>query len=106
MGAAIGEAYQVADDLRDALGAAAAGGAALGKPTGRDEAKDRPSAVRAHGVEEARALLRAHAQRAIAAIPRLDGDGAPGAPPEQGPRPSGRDALAQFLEALARRFGA
>ncbi len=68
LGRAIGEAYQVADDIRDCVGAAG-----LGKPLGRDEAKDRPSAVRAFGLEDARRLLGQHAARAAASIPDCAG---------------------------------
>jgi geranylgeranyl diphosphate synthase, type II len=46
LGERLGEAYQVADDIRDVAGLAAD----LGKPTGRDAALDRPSAVRALGM--------------------------------------------------------
>jgi geranylgeranyl diphosphate synthase type II len=102
VGGALGEAYQVADDLRDALGAAAAwpSGAPLGKPVGRDEAKDRPSAVRRHGVDAARALLRQHVRRAIDAVPRFEPPG------RASGGVGGREAILDFLEALARRFGA
>jgi geranylgeranyl diphosphate synthase type II len=65
---AIGEAYQVADDLGDVLGDAAA----LGKPTGRDRALRRPNAAREMGVTEAvRALdqLFDHAMRVIPPCP-------------------------------------
>lgn len=68
VGRAIGEAYQVADDIRDRVGAAG-----LGKPVGRDEAKNRPSAVRAFGLEDARRLLGEHAARAAASVPDCPG---------------------------------
>ena len=68
LGRAIGEAYQVADDIRDRVGVAG-----LGKPLGRDEAKDRPSAVRSFGLEDARLLLGQHAARAAASIPDCAG---------------------------------
>jgi geranylgeranyl diphosphate synthase type II len=64
IGRALGEAYQVADDLADALGDAAS----LGKPAGRDVDKDRPSAARALGVEGARRLLCDRIEHAAAAI--------------------------------------
>ena len=68
LGCAVGEAYQVADDIRDRVG-----GADLGKPVGRDEAKDRPSAVRSFGLDDARRLLRQHAANAVARIPDCAG---------------------------------
>jgi geranylgeranyl diphosphate synthase type II len=46
LGEWLGEAYQVADDLRDVL----ADPIALGKPTGRDVALGRPSSAREHGL--------------------------------------------------------
>ena len=52
LGLRLGEAYQLADDLAGVL----SDGARLGKGTGVDLALDRPSAVRAHGVQGA--LLR------------------------------------------------
>jgi geranylgeranyl diphosphate synthase type II len=63
LGQALGEAYQVADDLADALGDMAS----LGKPVGRDVAKGRPSAARALGVDGARRLLGDQIERAAAA---------------------------------------
>lgn len=45
LGYRLGEAYQIADDLRDACGSAEA----LGKPVGQDLAHGRPSAARALG---------------------------------------------------------
>lgn len=53
LGVRIGEAYQVADDLKDVL----ASRAAIGKPVGRDALLDRPSAVRDLGVEGAELRL-------------------------------------------------
>jgi geranylgeranyl diphosphate synthase type II len=46
LGEWLGEAYQVADDVRDVM----ADPAALGKPVGRDVALDRPSSAREHGL--------------------------------------------------------
>ena len=48
LGASIGEAYQVADDIKDAV----SDPDTLGKPTGIDVKLDRPSAVRELGLEE------------------------------------------------------
>jgi geranylgeranyl diphosphate synthase type II len=49
LGEWLGEAYQVADDVRDVM----ADPAALGKPVGRDVALDRPSSAREHGLSGA-----------------------------------------------------
>ncbi|MCA3238560.1 MAG: polyprenyl synthetase family protein [Curvibacter sp.] len=49
LGAALGEAYQVADDIRDVIGDAAS----LGKPPGQDALLARPSAAQALGLEGA-----------------------------------------------------
>jgi geranylgeranyl diphosphate synthase type II len=72
VGARLGEAYQVADDLADAL--AAAGD--IGKPCGQDAAHDRPNAVRALGVGGAVAKLEALVGEAAGAIPPCPGAGA------------------------------
>jgi geranylgeranyl diphosphate synthase type II len=69
LGAAIGEAFQVADDLRDAL----MGEAELGKPAGQDAAHARPSAVAELGVEGAVARLRRILSGAVVAIPPCPG---------------------------------
>lgn len=69
LGAAIGEAFQVADDLRDALLTAEE----LGKPAGQDAAHARPSAVAELGVEGAARRLRAILGGAVAAIPDCPG---------------------------------
>jgi geranylgeranyl diphosphate synthase, type II len=62
LGQALGEAYQIADDLADQLGDSAA----LGKLAGRDEDKSRPNAVKTLDVSGARSLLHAHLERAAA----------------------------------------
>nr|WP_198154683.1 polyprenyl synthetase family protein [Plesiocystis pacifica] len=64
-GAHLGEAYQVADDLRDALGDARE----LGKPVGQDIAHNRPNACISLGVDGAVNRLRALLDRAIDTIP-------------------------------------
>ena len=69
LGAAIGEAFQVADDLRDAL----LSEAELGKPAGQDAAHARPSAVAELGVEGAVSHLRAILDGAVASIPDCPG---------------------------------
>ena len=49
LGAFLGEAYQVADDIRDVLGDVAS----LGKPVGQDATHDRPSSAQAMGLDGA-----------------------------------------------------
>jgi geranylgeranyl diphosphate synthase type II len=68
LGEKIGEAYQVADDLLDAMGAGDAG-----KPVGRDVALGRPSSVAAHGVEGALSRLKTLVSEAADAVPECDG---------------------------------
>jgi geranylgeranyl diphosphate synthase type II len=70
LGARIGEAFQVADDLRDALYDAET----LGKPVGQDEAHARPSAVASLGVQGAIRHLRDILGGAIASIPSCPGE--------------------------------
>ena len=65
LGARLGEAYQVADDIRDA----ACSEAELGKPVGRDAVLDRPSAVRQYGLQGAIQYLDELAAEAAAAVP-------------------------------------
>ncbi len=69
LGARLGEAYQVADDLRDALGDSDE----LGKPVGVDEALGRPNAVAQLGVPGAADRLRALVHEALASIPACPG---------------------------------
>ncbi|MCC6001098.1 MAG: polyprenyl synthetase family protein, partial [Pararhodobacter sp.] len=70
LGARIGEAFQVADDLRDALYDAET----LGKPVGQDAALARPSAVQELGVQGAIRRLRDILAGAIASIPSCPGE--------------------------------
>jgi geranylgeranyl diphosphate synthase type II len=70
LGARIGEAFQVADDLRDALGDEAT----LGKPAGQDAAHARPSAVLELGVGGAVRRLNDILGGAIASIPACPGE--------------------------------
>jgi geranylgeranyl diphosphate synthase type II len=72
LGDRIGEAFQVADDLRDAV----MDEGALGKPVGQDAAHGRPSAVSELGVEGAVARLRDTLAGAIASIPSCPGEAA------------------------------
>ncbi len=70
LGARIGEAFQVADDLRDAL----YDEHALGKPAGQDAAHARPSAVDELGVQGATRRLHDILAGAIASIPSCPGE--------------------------------
>ncbi len=72
LGARIGEAFQVADDLRDAL----YDEATLGKPAGQDEVHARPNAVSALGVDGAVSRLKDILAGAIASIPSCPGEAA------------------------------
>jgi geranylgeranyl diphosphate synthase type II len=69
LGEAIGEAYQVADDLRDLLCSAEE----LGKPVGQDERRARPNAAAQLGIGGAKARLSALADAAGASIPDCPG---------------------------------
>jgi len=69
LGERIGEAYQVADDIRDAV----ADADELGKPTGQDLAHGRPSAIIELGVEGAVQRLEQLVAEAMAAIPQCAG---------------------------------
>lgn len=70
LGARIGEAFQVADDLKDALGDPAA----IGKPAGQDARHLRPNAVAELGVQGAVRRLRDILAGAIASIPSCPGE--------------------------------
>ena len=65
LGEFLGEAYQVADDIRDVMVDAAS----LGKPAGQDELHARPSAARSLGLEGAIAHFQGLIERASSAIP-------------------------------------
>jgi geranylgeranyl diphosphate synthase, type II len=69
LGEKLGEAYQVADDLRDVLCDAAE----LGKPIGQDAARYRPNAAARLGVGGAKALLEELLGGAIGSIPPCPG---------------------------------
>lgn len=71
LGAQLGEAYQVADDLRDVL----LGEDALGKPAGQDVRLGRPSAVETFGVRGAVDELNRLIAEASASIPECPGAG-------------------------------
>jgi geranylgeranyl diphosphate synthase type II len=70
LGDRLGEAYQVADDLRDAL----ATPEELGKPVGQDDLHGRPSAVASLGIDGAVARLEALLAEASASIPPCAGE--------------------------------
>ncbi|MGL4237305.1 polyprenyl synthetase family protein [Tabrizicola sp.] len=70
LGARIGEAFQVADDLKDALLTPDQ----TGKPSGQDAAHLRPSAVQTMGVEGAMAYMKDILGGAIASIPSCPGE--------------------------------
>ncbi len=72
LGARIGEAFQVADDLRDAL----MDSETLGKPVGQDDLHGRPNAVTELGVEGATMRLRDILAGAISSIPSCPGEAA------------------------------
>ncbi|MFD2113607.1 polyprenyl synthetase family protein [Thiorhodococcus fuscus] len=69
VGDRIGEAYQVADDLRDV----AASAQEVGKPVGRDALLNRPSAAGELGIDGAIERLRGLMKGAIDAIPPCPG---------------------------------
>lgn len=72
LGARIGEAFQVADDLRDAL----CDEATLGKPAGQDDLHGRPNAVAIHGVQGAIRRFDDILGGAISSIPSCPGEAA------------------------------
>lgn len=65
LGACLGEAYQVADDIRDAMGDVAS----LGKPVGQDVLNGRPSSAQALGLDGALKHFDGLIQEAGDAIP-------------------------------------
>jgi geranylgeranyl diphosphate synthase type II len=69
LGERIGEAYQIADDIRDVV----SNEHELGKPTGRDQLLGRPNAVHRLGIGEAVERLEGLVQSAIGVIPRCPG---------------------------------
>jgi len=69
LGETIGEAYQAADDIRDAAGDANE----IGKPTGQDTMLSRPNVVAELGLAGALRRLDRLVAEAIAAVPRCSG---------------------------------
>ena len=84
LGASIGEAYQVADDIKDAV----SDPDALGKPTGIDVKLDRPSAVRELGLDGAVARLKECLEAGLDSMPAC----------------AGHDMLQKLVRAQASRF--
>jgi geranylgeranyl diphosphate synthase type II len=70
LGSRIGEAFQVADDLRDAL----YDEQTLGKPVGQDDLHGRPNAVNELGVQGAIERMKDILSGAIASIPKCPGE--------------------------------
>ena len=70
LGARIGEAFQVADDLLDVL----CSEDETGKPSGQDLINQRPNAVSAYGVDGAKQKLRDILGGAISSIPSCPGE--------------------------------
>lgn len=68
LGEHIGRAYQIADDLHDAVGSSTEG-----KPLRQDERLDRPSVVRELGVQGAAQRLQQEIQAAVEAVPDCPG---------------------------------
>jgi geranylgeranyl diphosphate synthase type II len=69
LGDRLGEAYQVADDLRDVLCDAEE----LGKPIGQDEARRRPNAAALLGIGGAKQRLEELVRAAVGSIPSCPG---------------------------------
>lgn len=70
LGSRIGEAFQVADDLRDAL----YDEETLGKPVGQDDLHGRPNAVTSYGIQGAITHMREILTGAISSIPKCPGE--------------------------------
>jgi len=68
LGETLGAAYQVADDLLDAVQSAEGG-----KPVGQDVLLQRPSAVASHGIKGALAQLNALVEQAVDSVPPCEG---------------------------------
>jgi len=84
LGASIGEAYQVADDIKDAI----EDPDVLGKPTGIDVKLDRPSAVRELGIDGAVSRLKECLESGLDSTPSC----------------AGKDMLQKIVRAQASRF--
>ncbi|QLF68474.1 polyprenyl synthetase family protein [Peteryoungia desertarenae] len=66
---ALGAAYQVADDLYDAMDETGS----MGKPAGQDQRNGRPNMVQERGVQEALKHLRELVEEAAASVPECEG---------------------------------
>jgi len=84
LGASIGEAYQIADDIKDAI----SDPETLGKPTGIDVKLDRPSAVRELGLDGAVTRLKQCLEAGLDSMPAC----------------AGQDLLQKIVRAQASRF--
>jgi geranylgeranyl diphosphate synthase type II len=69
LGERLGEAYQIADDIRDVVSESAE----IGKPTGRDQALGRPNAVLRLGMTAAVERLESLVEAAVEKIPDCPG---------------------------------
>lgn len=69
VGSRLGEAYQVADDISDLVGSAAA----LGKPVGQDARNGRPSAVAELGVARSYERLQTLCDSMFTCVPAVEG---------------------------------
>ena len=67
LGDCLGEAYQVADDIRDVIGQSAE----LGKPTGQDAQHGRPSVAHELGLSGAIGYFENLIDRAVDAVPQV-----------------------------------
>jgi geranylgeranyl diphosphate synthase, type II len=72
-GAALGEAFQIADDLLNVTATAEQ----LGKAVGSDAAREKTTAVSVYGLEGAQPRLHERIAQALAALPGFPGDPAP-----------------------------
>lgn len=70
LGERLGEAYQVADDIRDVF----ADAEDIGKPTGQDEALDRPNMAMELGLSGATGMLEQILAQALDSIPACPGE--------------------------------
>lgn len=84
LGERLGEAFQVADDIRDVLSTPET----IGKPVGRDELLSRPSAARELGIDGAKSRLEQLLSEAVRSIPDC----------------SGAEGLRELIMAEGRRF--
>ncbi len=67
----LGLAFQIRDDILDVEGDAAI----LGKATGSDEKKSKPTYVTIEGMDEAKAAVKGHSEAALSIIKDLGGEG-------------------------------